>query len=95
MPTVWAHFVVDEVRLFAYRKELYVTLEFILTCGFLFLGGLLVLLMYLLHDSQLLLWLAILLLSCGGIPLFCTWLRTVIPYFIDNEEDSHEDPEAH
>ena len=67
-------------------------LEFIITCGFLFLGGLIVLLMYFLIKSQLFLWLATLLMCCGGMPLFFTWFKTAIPYFIDNEEDSHEDP---
>ena len=43
-------------------------------------------------DSMLLCCLGLFLTFGGGIPLFHNWLKTVIPYFTDDEEDSHEDP---
>lgn len=67
-------------------------LEFVITCGFLFLAGVLLSLTYIFLESRLLLLFALLLTFCGGIPLFNIWLKTALPYFIDDKEDSHEDP---
>ena len=93
MPTVWAHFVISEVRPFCcFQKGDFAMSDFTLSCGFMFLGGLIVLLMFFMLDSMLLCCLGLFLTFGGGTPLFYNWLKNVIPYFTDDEEDSHEDP---